>query len=82
MAEYIRVASTAGFKNAFHLNGMFFAPREEGYCADCHTIGGYCGSCSGHHFAPVVELDECVYCGRPDCVAIVYGESVCGFVEH
>ena len=80
MAEYSIVASTTGFKGAFTVGTSTYAPVSETYCETCHSIGGYCGNCSGHHFAPVVELDECVYCGRPDCVAIVYGESVCGFV--
>ena len=73
MAEYIQITSTTGFKNTVHLNGVYFAPREEGYCQDCHSIGGYCGNCSGYHFAPVVELDECVYCGRVDLINIEVG---------
>lgn len=77
MAKYSIVASTTGFKGAFTVGSTVYAPVSETYCKDCHSIGGYCGGCSGHFFAPVVELQECIYCGGCDCIAVLFGDSIC-----
>lgn len=78
MAKYSIVPSKAGYENAFEFKGTVYVPRKDTNCDTCALIGGYCGMCSGHYFCVVVDLSECIYCGHADCVAPLYGESICG----
>lgn len=67
------------------LSDLFVAGKKDGTFVNAEAAAAYAANNNLADFEirpyvpEIIPVDECIYCRRPDCVAITKGESVCGF---